>query len=228
MSATTTAGKNTQRQRLEAREERIITAATQVFGSMGADGATMAAIAKQAEVAEGTLYLYYRNKSDLLAVVVEQFWADLTEGAVAVVDTSLPALEQLAQLANYHLEAVMKQFDLVALTYRARLRHGEPEQQLPKIRGYVRVFDRIIERGIDRGELNAELPLWQVRDVFYGTLEYSARTLLLHEAPYDPTVAEQLIRLFACYAMKSEEPTAGSLNARLSGIEEKLDQLLGR
>jgi len=228
LSARTPRGKNTQRERIEAREARIISAATEIFGSMGADGATMAAIAQRAEIAEGTLYLYYRNKNELLAVVVERFWADLTEGAVAAVKSSLPVFQQLNQLANYHLQAVMSRFDLVALTYRARLRHGEPEQQLPKIREYVRIFDRIIERGIDRGELKDELPLWQCRDAFYGTLEYSARTLLLHGQTPDSSVADQLMRLFSCYATGYETSGDQPDADRLSRIEAKLDLLLKR
>ena len=49
---------DTQRQRLEAREEAILAAATAVFGESGVDGARMAEIARRADVAEGTVYLY--------------------------------------------------------------------------------------------------------------------------------------------------------------------------
>ena len=48
---------DTQRQRLEAREEAILAAATAVFGESGVDGARMAEIARRADVAEGTVYL---------------------------------------------------------------------------------------------------------------------------------------------------------------------------
>ena len=67
----------TQRQRLEAREETILAAATAVFGESGVDGARMAEIARRADVAEGTVYLYYKNKQDLLKKAVQLFQSTL-------------------------------------------------------------------------------------------------------------------------------------------------------
>ena len=54
---------DTQRQRLEAREDAILAAATAVFGESGVDGARMAEIARRADVAEGTVYLTTRTNT---------------------------------------------------------------------------------------------------------------------------------------------------------------------
>ena len=56
---------DTQRQRLEAREEAILAAAASLFSESGVDGTRMAEIARKADVAEGTVYLYYKNKHEL-------------------------------------------------------------------------------------------------------------------------------------------------------------------
>jgi len=227
--------KKSQRERLEARESTILAAATAVFVDMGVDGTRMADIAAKADIAEGTLYLYYKNKQALLHQVVEAFWANLTHGAEQAVDPALPMREQLHQLASYHLMALLNQFDVVGLTYRARLRHGEPEQQLGPIRGYVRVFDRLIERGTDRGEIQLMLPLWQLRDLFYGWLEFSARTLMLRGEGFDQSLIDNLVTLIltppkqGVEAAKADKDAASNttnleqeiLN-RLSAIEQKL------
>ena len=68
-----TTSRDTQRQKFEAREASIIAAASEVFAARGVDGAKMIDIARQAGLAEGTLYLYYRNKHDLLTAVVGAF-----------------------------------------------------------------------------------------------------------------------------------------------------------
>ncbi len=227
--------KKSQRERLEARESTILSAATAVFVDMGVDGARMADIAAKADIAEGTLYLYYKNKQALLHEVVEAFWAILTDGAEQAVDPALPMREQLHQLASYHLMALLNQFDVVGLTYRARLRHGEPEQQLGPIRGYVRVFDRLVERGTDRGEIQPALPLWQLRDLFYGWLEFSARTLLLRGEGFDQTLIDNLVMLILTAQNQRTETSRGDKTAttsapnleqeilkRLSAIEQKL------
>ena len=65
--------RDTQREKFEAREASIIAAASAVFASRGVDGAKMVDIARQAGLAEGTLYLYYRNKHDLLTGWWETF-----------------------------------------------------------------------------------------------------------------------------------------------------------
>ena len=167
---------NTSRQRLEARESSILDAAEQVFTRAGFDGAKIATIAQTAAVAEGTVYLYYRNKQDLLAGVVGRFWARLTLGAEEAITPEANAVTQLEQLARYHLHSILEQFEVVSLTYRAR---PQQERDLDQVRDYVRIFDRIMLRGIDRKELPDGVPTSQLRDVFFGTLEFSARTLKL-------------------------------------------------
>lgn len=197
---------DTQRQRLEAREEVILAAATTLFAESGVDGARMAEIARLADVAEGTVYLYYKNKRELLEAVVDRFWRDLTKGAKAAITVDASVTQQLSELASYHLKSLMDDFNIVEITARARQRHGEPVHQLPQVREYVRVFDGIMQQGIVSQEFEATTPVWQMRDVFYGTLEYSARTLVLREHPLDPSVVDNLLSLFDRYRVGDVEP----------------------
>ena len=94
---------DTQRQRLEAREEAILAAATAVFGESGVDGARMAEIARRADVAEGTVYLYYKNKHELLEAV-DRFWRELTKGAIAALSEGATVSQQLHE-RRYHLQS---------------------------------------------------------------------------------------------------------------------------
>ena len=125
---------DTQRQRLEAREEAILAAAASLFSESGVDGTRMAEIARKADVAEGTVYLYYKNKHELLEAVVDRFWRELTKGAKAAVTSNAPLSQQLTELASYHLHSLIDDFKIVEITSRARQRHGEPGRQLPQIR----------------------------------------------------------------------------------------------
>ena len=213
---------DTQRQRLEAREEAILIAATSLFSEAGVDGARMAEIARQADVAEGTVYLYYKNKHELLEAVVDRFWRELTKGAKLAVTSDAPLVQQLTELASYHLRSLIDDFKIVEITSRARQRHGEPGRQLPQIREYVRVFDLIMQRGIASGELAASTPVWQMRDVFYGTLEHSARTLVLREQPFDSSVIDNLLSLFDGYRLKPTSVTEhpGSKQAALALLQQ--------
>ena len=70
------------------RRDDIVEAALKVFERDGYEAAKMIDIAKEAEVAKGTLYLYFENKSVLLEGVIQT--------------AILPALEQIGGVAKVH------------------------------------------------------------------------------------------------------------------------------
>jgi TetR/AcrR family fatty acid metabolism transcriptional regulator len=217
--------RHTSRARVEAKESSILDAAEETFARVGFDGAKVSEIARAASVAEGTVYLYYKNKQDLLAGVVGRFWTQLTLGAEAAIEPDVTTREQLEQLGHYHLNSILEQFEVVSLTYRAR---PQQEQDLDQVREYVRVFDHIMQRGVDRGELPEETPIGQLRDVFFGTLEFSARTLKLRDLPYDHTVVTNLLAIMvsspntATRAPKGKEPSNRDLMNKLKSIQKQL------
>ena len=210
---------------MEAKESSILDAAEKIFAQVGFDGAKVSDIARAASVAEGTVYLYYKNKRDLLAGVVGRFWTQLTLGAEAAIEPDATTREQLKQLGHYHLNSILDQFEVVSLTYRAR---PQQEQDLDQVREYVRVFDRIMQRGVDRGELPKGTPIGQLRDVFFGTLEFSARTLKLRERPYDHSVVTNLLSIMVGSSgatsgtSKGKEPSNRDLMNTLKSIQRQL------
>ena len=220
--------RHTSRARVEAKESSILDAAERIFAQAGFDGAKVSDIARAASVAEGTVYLYYKNKQDLLAGVVGRFWTQLTLGAEAAIDLDATNKEQLEQLGRYHLQSLLNQFEVVSLTYRAR---PQQEQDLDQVREYVRVFDRIMQRGVDRGELPTDTPIGQLRDVFFGTLEFSARTLKLRERSYDHSVVTNLLSIMVCSSdgaagkLKDKEPRNQDLMNTLKSIQKQLKTL---
>ena len=217
--------RHTSRARVEAKESSILDAAERIFAKAGFDDAKVADIARAASVAEGTVYLYYKNKQDLLAGVVGRFWTQLTLGAEAAIEPKATTIEQLEQLGCYHLNSILEQFEVVSLTYRAR---PQQEQDLDQVREYVRVFDHIMQRGVDRGELSTDTPIGQLRDVFFGTLEFSARTLKLRERSYDHSVVTNLLSIMVdstdatAGASKGKEPSNRELMNTLKSIQKQL------
>ena len=214
---------------MEAKESSILDAAEKIFAEAGFDGAKVSDIARAASVAEGTVYLYYKNKQDLLAGVVGRFWTQLTLGAEEAIEPDTTTAMQLEQLGRYHLQSLLNQFEVVSLTYRAR---PQQEQDLDQVREYVRVFDRIMQRGVDRGELPEQIPIVQLRDVFFGTLEFSARTLKLRERPYDQSVVTNLLSIMVTStdtpsgmtqgAIQGKEPSNRELMNTLKAIQKQL------
>jgi AcrR family transcriptional regulator len=75
-----------QMQLIAARRSQILDAATQVFAAKGFHGATIRQIAQQAGIADGTIYIYFKTKTDLLLGILnrlnesEQREADIAQG----------------------------------------------------------------------------------------------------------------------------------------------------
>ncbi|MDJ0657558.1 MAG: TetR/AcrR family transcriptional regulator [Xanthomonadales bacterium] len=179
------ANSQTRRERLEEREEAILSAARQAFVEHGFDGATMASIAQAAEVAEGTVYLYFKNKNALLDAVIDRFYQRLTEDAREGVQGIHGTFERLEFLARHHLERCLEELPILHLMISRhrwkpdyRSSHG---YELNKT--YVAIFDGVCRDGMAAGQLRDDVPLWVIRDQFYGTLDYATRTLVLRGRP---------------------------------------------
>lgn len=188
---------STRRDRVEEKERAILRAARGVFVEHGFERARMAEIAKRAGVAEGTIYIYYKTKNDLLRAVVLQFWEGITESATAAVDPSVGTFEQLRALADRHLTTMIKDREFIELEVILRNSGTEPiASDRAPLRKYVAVFDAIFRRGQDRGDITGSAELWMARDLFYGTLEYSARTIVLRGARRPTGAVENLVEVF--------------------------------
>ena len=174
--------KKTKREKLEERERNILLAAHDAFVDYGFKGSRITDIAKNAGVAEGTIYLYFHNKNALLQAVIEGFYSKLTKNAVLGIKTIPDVMGKLEFLAQHHLKSCLEEWKLLELS--TSLYRRMPDYQsgghykLNKM--YVEVFDGVIQDGINQGFINSKLPIPILRDFFYGSLEYSARTLVFN------------------------------------------------
>jgi len=192
----------TRRQKVEEREQAIVSAAREVFGKHGFDKAKIAEIAKRAGVAEGTVYLYFENKNALLLAVLGAFYERLTREAADGIQAIDGTAERLEFLARHHLESVAGEWQMLGLAitlYRFDNEYGKTETYQFN-RTYVAVFDQVIREGIIRGDIRDDVPLGLLRDIFYGSLEYAVRTLRLRKPPAKTdteNVARDFLRVLA-------------------------------
>lgn len=168
----------TRREKVEDRERAILAAAREVFVEHGFEGARVAEIGRRAGIAEGTVYLYYRTKSALMEGVLAAYWTDLTESARRAVAYADGPADQLRRLATFHLERLTADHAFLDLAARLRGLSGRDAGLRAHMRTYVAVFDEIYLRCVDRGLVRQPAEIWIARDTFFGTLEYSARTIL--------------------------------------------------
>tara|TARA_R110000824_G_scaffold87659_4_gene216033 strand:+ start:607 stop:1335 length:729 start_codon:yes stop_codon:yes gene_type:complete len=231
----------TQRSKLERKERVILEAARAIFVDHGFDGARMQEIARRAGIGEGTIYSYYESKAELMLAVLQQFWDGLTLEAEAVMASTKAEgfFDRLRALAQYHLNTVILNSDFINLSFALRRNNSEVSVSRDHLRHYVAVFDELFRRGQDRGELRWDAVLWQARDIFYGSLEYSARSIEMtidaeRTAREQGPVVAQMVALFqAHYGTAHVEVAIDGANfdrvsLKLDQLSEKIDTLTKR
>jgi TetR/AcrR family fatty acid metabolism transcriptional regulator len=197
-----------------------------VFIEQGMEGARMADIARRAGVAEGTVYLYYPAKQALLEAVVAEFWVRLTEEARRAVDPSIDTFEQLRAFAAYHLDVIMDNIEFIDLTAVLRTSTSETIGSRDLVRAYIAVFDDILQRGTDRGDLQSDTPRWILRDLFSGSIEHSARTMVLRGHKDPEPVLDNLMNVFhLTYGVPHRHAATAATDA---GDEQHLAGLMRR
>src|SRR5204862_945310 len=82
---------------------RILDAAIKVFAERGFHSATVAEIARAAGVADGTIYLYFKGKDDLLLRLFDEKMTELLAEVKAAVAQERTAPDKLRRFIQLHL-----------------------------------------------------------------------------------------------------------------------------
>jgi AcrR family transcriptional regulator len=99
--------------RTNLRRTQILEAATRVFAEKGYHRATTKDIARAAEMAEGTIYLYFKNKSELLIALLEHFDQETTQSPDLESGLDLSPRALLTKLLEDDLAQLGPNFDLM-------------------------------------------------------------------------------------------------------------------
>ncbi len=166
------------------KRRRILDAAVRIFGRRGFHEARIADIAADAKVAEGTVYLYFRNKEDLLGVVFDESMDDVLEKGRALVRARVPAAERLTALVDLHFQFIGSDRDLASV-FQIELRRSArlvERFSRSKLVEHFRLLGDVLKEGIAQGEFRADLdPRLAVRILFGAADEILSEWLLSGE-----------------------------------------------
>ena len=177
----------------------ILEAAMKVFARQGFYQSTVAQIAKEAGVADGTIYLYFKNKDDILV----QFFNyrtkqvfDLFRADVRKADNSL---DKLRNLIRRHLTEFQRDRDM-AVVYQVET-HQNSRLAEPQIREMSKMYQdlvsEIVELGQQEGRIRKDLYVSLVKRFILGAVDEVINTWLHSEKEYDlVSMADPLVELF--------------------------------
>jgi len=179
---------------------RIIKAATKIFAKKGFFKAKVSDIAKEAQVADGTIYLYFENKDDILISLFEDQMHLVLENMRQQLSKEDNAAKKIERFAVTHLKLIESNKN-VAEIIQVELRQSTKfmkEYKNERFMEYLNLIAEIIEEGQKSGVFNKAIIPDIAKRAFFGALDEMSRFWVLSSRKkYDiETAAEQISGYF--------------------------------
>ena len=181
------------------KREAILRAATSVFAHNGYFNSKVADIAREAGVADGTVYLYFKSKEDILHSIFDRSVEEALDAARKQIESVSDPKEKLRQIAFLHLERLGADRDL-AVVFQVELRGSTKFMEEFSAAGFAEylsliraTFEEGQRTGVFRSDLNANV----VAKVLFGALDEMATNWLLSKRRYKlAPMADQVLDIF--------------------------------
>src|SRR5262245_27023282 len=137
----------------------ILDAAIKVFARKGYHGSRISDIAREADIAYGLVYHYFKNKEEILHTIFEERWSGFLEAVEEIAGRDVSTADKLVSVAALILNAYRVRPEWVkvlVLEIQRSSRFAEPGQ-LRAVGALFQSVARILRAGQKAGELRAEL-----------------------------------------------------------------------
>jgi Transcriptional regulator len=181
------------------KREAILRAAISVFAHNGYFNSKVADIAREAGVADGTVYLYFKSKEEILHSIFDRSVEEALEAARTQVQRVSDPKEKLRRIALLHLERLGADRDL-AVVFQVELRGSTKFMQEFSAAGfaeYLTLIRSTFEEGQRTGAFRSDLNANVVAKVLFGALDEMATNWILSKRRYKlAPMADQVLDIF--------------------------------
>ena len=179
---------------------RIINAATKIFAKKGFFQAKVSDIAREAGVADGTIYLYFENKDDILISLFEEQMKVVLDNMKAKISEETGVMKKIEKFAISHLKLIEMNKNLAEII-QVELRQSSKfmkEYKNEKFMEYLNLIGEIIREGQEKGVFKKEIIPDIAKRAFFGALDEMSRFWVLSRyKKYDiETAAKQISGYF--------------------------------
>jgi len=181
------------------KREAILRAAISVFAHNGYFNSKVADIASEAGVADGTVYLYFKSKEDILHSIFDRSVEEALEAARNQIKEVGDPREKLRQIALLHLERLGADRDL-AVVFQVELRGSTKFMEEFSAAGfaeYLTLIRSTFEEGQRAGVFRPELNAKTVSKILFGALDEMATNWILSKRRYKlAPMADEVLDIF--------------------------------
>ncbi|HEY2730929.1 MAG TPA: TetR/AcrR family transcriptional regulator C-terminal domain-containing protein [Polyangia bacterium] len=187
------------KRRTDDKRQRILDAAVQVFARKGFSASRISDVASAAGIADGTVYLYFESKDDILIKLFDEVMGvhiDAARQEIARVDD---AAARLRVIADHHLGLLGRNPEL-AVVFQVELRQSTKFMDLftaSWLKEYFDLVEAAIESGQKQGTLREDLSRKLATHAFFGALDAIVTSWVLARNAFDLTeLAGPVVELF--------------------------------
>ncbi|HOB86387.1 MAG TPA: TetR/AcrR family transcriptional regulator [Bacillota bacterium] len=164
----------------------ILLAAIKIFARYGYHRTRVSDIAREAGVADGTVYIYFNSKEDILISLFQEMMEQFVQGLQTELDACGNAEEKLKKLIHYHLETLEKQPDQAKVT---QLELRQIDQSINEgisrpLMDYFQMIEEVIKEGQDTGFFRPEINVRTARKVIFGAIDEVVTSWVMSKKPY--------------------------------------------
>ena len=166
--------------------EAILRAAIKVFARSGFFNAKVADVAREAGVADGTVYLYFKNKDDILVSIFNHVMDEALSAGRKRLDEVADPREKLKRIVHAHLDRLGRDRDL-AIVFQVELRSSTKFMEqfsATKISEYLDLIRGVIEEGQRGGVFRKGVNTTIAAKVLFGALDEMATNWVLSHRRY--------------------------------------------
>ncbi len=167
--------------------KQIIDAAIIVIAENGYHQSQVSKIAKQAGVADGTIYLYFKNKEDILISVFEEKMEVFADNLKEILKEDISASEKLYKMIENHFTVLSENHHLATVT-QLELRQSNLALRIrinAILKNYLVLLDSILKEGIENKEFEYSVDIRLARQMVFGTIDETTTTWVMNEYKYD-------------------------------------------
>ena len=188
-----------QRAAVPDKREAILRAATKVFATNGYFNSKVADVARVAGVADGTVYLYFKSKEEILRSIFERGVNEAVAAARSEIAALDDAREKLRRIARLHLERLGADRDL-AVVFQVELRGSTKFMEEFSAAGfaeYLSVIYQTIEEGQRTGVFRKDLNATVCSKILFGALDEMVTNWILSKKSYPlAPMAGEVLKIF--------------------------------
>jgi len=176
----------------------ILEAAVKVFAANGFYNSTISQIAKEAGVADGTIYLYFKSKDDIMSNFFSYKTKQVFDRFREVVELADDAVEKLRNLVRRHLEEFQADRNMAVVFHNEARQFHQGDVQISDItQMYLDILGEIIEKGQEEGKMRRDLYISLVKRYIIGAIDEVINTWVHAGGKYDlVTFTDPLVDLF--------------------------------